>query len=318
VRGHVVDLGHPVASDLFRAHAAHLDLLRARFGAVRAASARIERDQAAFGAVCGWIFTGLGDRHGKQDELIAYVEENLLLAADGMRRVADGAQELAELAGEPSDGTTRSPSEVVARVLETVRSREWVEDLLADAAPVAEFAAPVTDLHTVLRAQGLEVAIAGIVPLRQMLDDLTGMPEVIASHSAIWTAMSTDLHGLAADLRGCLDRDLSDVDGPAARAYLAMMAHNVEALTGLADVATAMAVITKTAGDLILLTRDIVRGLIADLFARTIVWASASEVVPLPVTVSRLATAVATAWRIHAYVTALVTSMTRLSQYVDD
>jgi hypothetical protein len=315
----VVAAGHPVASELFRAHASQLDALRMRFGAVRAASGRIERDQAAFGALCGWIFTGLGDRHGKQDELVAYVEENLLLAADGMRRVAAGAQELAELAGEPGDGATRSPSEVVARVLEMVRSRQWVEELLADAAPVVEFATPATDLYTVLRAQGLEVAIARIAPLREMLDDLTGMPEVVASHSAIWTSMSTDLHGLAAGLRVRLDLDLSGVDGPDVRAYLAMMAHNVEALTGLADVATAMAVITKAAGDLILLTRDIVRGLIADLVARTIIWsAGAPDVVPLPVTVARLATAVATSWRIHAYMTALVTSMTRLSQYVDD
>lgn len=78
-----------------------------------------------------------------------------------------------------------------------------------------------------------------------------------------------------------------------------------------------MALITKAAGDLILLTRDIVRGLIADLVARMMVWLADTAVVPMSVTATKLATVVATWWRIHAYVTALVTSMTRLSQYLD-
>jgi hypothetical protein len=330
-----VGAGHPVDPEQLRAHASNLDTLRARFGTVRSASQQIEQGQAGFGPLCGWIFTGLGDRHVRQDELIAYVEENLLLAAEGLRRVADGEGALTELssgarAGSPGEGTatidnspgtdtgSRSPSEIVERVIDAVKSRDWVEDLLADAAPVVEFAAPVTDSYTALRAGALAWAMAYIQPLRGMLDDLTGLPDVVASHASIWSTMATDLGRISTDLRSYLDRDLSGWHLPEVRGYLAMMSHNVEALTGLADVSTAMALITKAAGDLILLTRDIVRGLVADLVTRMMVWlAETTAALPMPVTASQLATAVAAAWRSHAYVTALVTSMTNLSQYVD-
>jgi hypothetical protein len=319
--------GHPTDPERLRTHGTNLDALRARFGMVRTASQQIEQEQAAFGPLCGWIFTGLGDRHVRQDELIAYVEENLRLAAEGLRRVAEGEGELTELtsgprAGASDEGTAtietgpRSPSETMRRVIDAVRSREWVEDLLADA-PVSEFAASVTDAFAALRAGGLDWAMAYIPPLRRMLDDLTGMPDVVASHASIWSTMATDLHRIATDLRSYLDQDLSGWHQPDVRGYLAMMSHNVEALAGLAEISTAMAMITKAAGDLILLTRDIVRGLVADLVARVIVWVAETTVVPMPVMAGRLATAVATSWRIHAYVAALVTSMANLSQYVD-
>jgi hypothetical protein len=310
-----------VDAERLRAHASNLDALRARFGTVTDASEQIEQDQAAFGPLCGWIFTGLGDRHARQDELIAYVGENLRLAAEGIRRVARGGGELADLAsgdGSPATDAPRDPSEIVARAIDAIESRQWVDGLLADAAPVAEFAAPVTDSVSALRAGGLAWAMAYIPPLRGMLDDLTGMPDVVAYHASVWATMAGDLHRIAAGLRSHLDQDLSGWDTPDVRGYLAMMSHNVVALTGLAEVSTAMALINKAAGGLILLARDIVRGLVADLVARLIGWlAESTGVVPMPVTALRLATAVATSWRIHAQVTALVTSMTNLSGYVD-
>jgi hypothetical protein len=129
--------------------------------------------------------------------------------------------------------------------------------------------------------------------------------------------MATDLRGIGTDLRSHLDRDRAGWHGPDGQAYLAMMSHNVEALAGLADLSSAMALITKAAGDLILLTRDIIRGLVADLTAHVMVWAAEPDVAPIAVTGARLATVVATSWRVHAYVTALVTSMADLSGYLD-
>jgi hypothetical protein len=71
-----------------RRHAAGVEEVRARFGAVRAASAHIARDDAAYGLMCGWIAGLLEDRHQRQDALISYVEENLSLAADALTGVA--------------------------------------------------------------------------------------------------------------------------------------------------------------------------------------------------------------------------------------
>lgn len=71
-----------------RRHVTHLESIRARFGAVRSASAAISQDGSAYGRLCGWLPAVLEGRHQRQDSLIAYVEENLSLAADALAEVA--------------------------------------------------------------------------------------------------------------------------------------------------------------------------------------------------------------------------------------
>jgi hypothetical protein len=308
----------PVVSmpDRLRLHAANLDELRVRLGRVRLVVQRFEKDQAAFGALCGWVLTGLGERHVRHDELIAYVEETFVITVGGLRGVVDGRQSLAQFVGDPDDGP-RSATEIIDGVLAAVESRDWVEPLLAEEAPVAEFAVPLDDAGAVLRSSGLAVAMARIPPLRRMVDDLAGMPDVVAEQARLWADMAGDLRVIGGDLQRCLDDDFRDADGPDVRAYLTLMGNNVEALRGLVATCTAMTVITKAAGDLILLARDIVRGLIGDLVARVSAWVADPAVVPLPVLVSRLGTVVATAWRIDAYLTALVTSIANLSRSID-
>jgi hypothetical protein len=80
--------GYTVKVEELRTHATHLDALRERFAAVKAASAHITRDDQAYGKLCAWISGLLADRHGRQDELIAYVEENLAIAARRLRENA--------------------------------------------------------------------------------------------------------------------------------------------------------------------------------------------------------------------------------------
>ncbi|MEH0927044.1 type VII secretion target [Micromonospora sp. CPCC 205558] len=78
-----------VDTDQIRAHARNIDTLRARFDAVKGASAFIVGDEQAYGLLCGWIAGVLDGRHTRQDELIAYVEENLVLVAAQLRKTAD-------------------------------------------------------------------------------------------------------------------------------------------------------------------------------------------------------------------------------------
>ncbi|MET8148417.1 hypothetical protein ACIBSW_32400 [Actinoplanes sp. NPDC049668] len=89
-----------------REHVARVDAVQRRFGAVKAASAAIARDDAAYGLLCGWISGILQGRHATQDELIAYVEENLRLATDALAgagrdydRVDEAAAERVHRAG---------------------------------------------------------------------------------------------------------------------------------------------------------------------------------------------------------------------------
>ncbi|WBB65960.1 hypothetical protein [Micromonospora sp. WMMD812] len=81
--------GFAVDAEQIRAHARNIEALRARFGAVKAASAHITQDDAAYGLLCGWIAGVLEGRHTRQDELIAYVEENLSLVVKGLGTTAD-------------------------------------------------------------------------------------------------------------------------------------------------------------------------------------------------------------------------------------
>ena len=71
-----------------RRHVHNLEAVRDRFDAVKAASAHIAQDDGAYGLLCQWLPPVLEGRHQRQDSLIAYVEENLALAADALAAVA--------------------------------------------------------------------------------------------------------------------------------------------------------------------------------------------------------------------------------------
>ncbi|HEV2782707.1 MAG TPA: hypothetical protein VGX25_25225 [Actinophytocola sp.] len=98
--------GFDVEVEQLRAHARNVDAVKARFGAVKSASAHIAQDDQAYGLLCGWISAVLEGRHAKQDELFAYGEENLELVVAELGLTADvyeamdsGAADLLRRAG---------------------------------------------------------------------------------------------------------------------------------------------------------------------------------------------------------------------------
>ena len=92
--------GYKVVADELRAHARNIAALQSRFGAVKAASAHITQNDGAYGLLCRWMPAVLESRHKKQDELFAYVEENLNLVAQRLRQDADKYEEADRSAGE--------------------------------------------------------------------------------------------------------------------------------------------------------------------------------------------------------------------------
>jgi len=76
-----------------RRHIANLEAIRARFGAVKSASAAIAQADSAYGLLCSWLPPVLEGRHQRQDGLVGYVEENLSLAADALAEVARAYEE---------------------------------------------------------------------------------------------------------------------------------------------------------------------------------------------------------------------------------
>jgi len=195
-----------------------------------------------------------------------------------------------------------------------IDGRSWVDGLSAG----VDLAATAIDPFGALLASGLGWAMEYFAPLRQILDELTGLPDVVASQAATWENMAAELAAMAGDLRAHVQADLPDWQGAAADAYGSMMTGNLEALGGLAAVAAAMASATAAAGALVQFTRDIVRDLIADLVGRVIVWAAeAVFVVTVPVIAEQIVAAVVKwAARILGYTTALVSSLTNLTRLV--
>lgn len=320
----------PVDPELFRVHAGNLDALRSMLAEVRLASRQPGQGPVEFGALFGWMLSCVGDGYTRQQELIAYVEETLSVLVRAFRRVANGEQELKEIIRrEEPDVATRDGTPIIDEpeyslsgfmdtVLIRVHDREWVEPELFVAAPVAEFAAPVDPLHDALRRMGLHCAMACVEPLRRLLDDLTGASEVLACHAALWHTAGDDLLQLSDLLGQCVHQDLPRRDRLDVRSYQALMAYNVDGLIGVAENSYALAVIVRAAGDLILLTRDIVRGVIGELFAGAIVWTlHTGAVATRSVMAERLGVMVVTCWRFHAYITALTRSISTLSRTID-
>lgn len=204
----------------------------------------------------------------------------------------------------------------IESLVDAVRAEGWVDDALAGAGLALEVASTVLDPFSTLLASGLSWAMEYFQPLRQILDELTGMPDVVASHATTWNNMATELGAIATDLKSQLETELPDWDGEAATAYQRMMFYNVEGIGGLGAVAALMATATQAAGTLVALTRDLVRDLIADLIARVIVWAAeAAAGVTAPLVASQIAAAVVK-WsgRILFFVNALLTSLQSLTR----
>lgn len=210
-------------------------------------------------------------------------------------------------------------AEGVEGLVDAIRSEGWVDDVLAGVGLAVEVGASAIDPISALLANGLGWAMEYFDPLRQMLDELTGMPDVVAAHAATWNNMATELASMSADLQAEVQTGVSSWKGTAADSYVRMMGNNVEAIGGLGAISAAMAAATEGAGGLVQMTREIVRDLIADLVARVIVWAAeAIFVVTIPVIAAQIVAAVVK-WvgRILQYTTGLIDSLTNLSKLLN-
>jgi len=203
-------------------HAGHIEAVRLRFVAVHAASAVVVGDETVYGRLCRWIIDTVLEKHVRQDELVAYVEENLRLITEGLYRLAD--------IGMPAPDPVREAA---------------VPSLVVPAEPAAQS------------------AMEQVEPLRDVLDDLTGRPDVIAAHARTWFNIAVAQREMADELAVLIEHDVPAWDG--ADEHLRLMGHNVEAIRGLSSVSAAFAEITESVGVLVAQTRRLVRELVVGL-----------------------------------------------------
>ena len=106
-------------------------------------------------------------------------------------------------------------------------------------------------------------ALEQIGPLREVLDELTGLPDVIAAHATTWYNIAVAQRDMADELHDFIEGDVPSWDG--AEEHLRLMGHNIEAIRGLSSVSAAFAEITQSVGVLVAQTRRLVRELVVSL-----------------------------------------------------
>jgi uncharacterized protein YukE len=216
--------------------------------------------------------------------------------------------------------TGSSLADGIEGLVTSIQGGNWVQGTLAGVGLGLEAVGSVMDPFSALLANGLGWAMEYFEPLREILDWLTGKPDVVMSHAETWFNMSEELFAMSADLKSSVEGDVDEWIGEAANAYYNMMGHNVEAIGGLGAIASAIGAATEGAGALVQLTRDLVRDLIADLVAHAVVWAvEALFVVTIPVIASQIVAAVVK-WVgiIMELVSSLVTSIESLTKLLND
>lgn len=216
--------------------------------------------------------------------------------------------------------TGSSLADGIEGLVTAIDNGSWVQGALAGTGLALEAVGTVMDPFSALLANGLGWAMEYFEPLREILDWLTGKPDVVMSHAATWGNMAEELVAMAEALKGSVDGDLDEWVGQASDSYYNVMGHNVEALGGLGAIAAAIGSATEGAGALVQLTRDLVRDLIADLVAHVVVWAiEAIFVVTIPVIAAQIVAAVVK-WTgiILELVGSLVSSIEALSKLLND
>jgi len=200
---------------------------------------------------------------------------------------------VADVKSTRTDTTGLWPLEDAKGVVTAIESGNWISGGLAITGAALGAASIVMDPIGSLLSAGIGWAMEYFEPLRQILDDLTGKPDVVTSHAATWTNVGNALAQIGSDIDAAVAADLADWDDAAAEAYRQKILYGVEAAFGLAGSAETLAAATTAAGKLVQAVRDTVRDLIADLVGRVIVWAvEAIFVVTIPIIASQIAAAV--------------------------
>src|ERR1700754_4143742 len=127
--------------------------------------------------------------------------------------------------------TGSSLADGIQGVVESIQNKSWVDGILSGAGLAVDVTASVMDPISALLANGIGWAMEYFEPLRQMLDELTGMPDVVASHAATWNNMATELYSMAEDLQRHVFVDMPAWQGQASEAYTGLMVNNMDALS---------------------------------------------------------------------------------------
>jgi hypothetical protein len=113
-----------------------------------------------------------------------------------------------------------------------------------------------------------------VEPLSQILDQLAGNADAVASHAATWRNVATAVGEVAADFGPAVAADTAGWAGSAAEAYRARGAGLTNLLAAASTASDGVGTAVEMAGTIVGVVREVVRDLIADLVGRLIAWAA--------------------------------------------
>ncbi|MEU7800160.1 WXG100 family type VII secretion target [Micromonospora arborensis] len=206
--------------------------------------------------------------------------------------------------------------EDIELIAQGVRSGSWIDGSLGVVSAGLDALAFVSDPVGALLQYGIAWLIEHVKPLSEALDWLAGDPAQITAHAQTWRNVAGSLREEATALARAVRDDLANWGGSAASAYRAWSAEQQQAISGLAQGADAMAVITEGAAGLVAAVRLLVRDAIATCVSRLIVYAGELVVtggLATPLVVEQVTTLVAS-WgaRIARLLRGLLASLRRL------
>jgi uncharacterized protein YukE len=150
-------------------------------------------------------------------------------------------------------------------VSQAIASGTWIDVTLAGAGAGFEaFSAGVDPIGT-LASAGLSWLLEHVDPLRELLEDLTGNPDILLMHADTWANMAAEAAAIGEEMQVLAQSHQEEWTGEAAAAFRGLHAELKLGVDSLGAIFDSMRAATAAAAGIIQTTYELVRDLIADL-----------------------------------------------------
>lgn len=182
------------------------------------------------------------------------------------------------LVAEERDSTTAITGIGIAEsaidVTNGIQSGNWVEIGIGTAGAGLEALSIAMDPAGALLSAGVAWLMEHVEPLSQILDQLAGNADAVASHAATWRNVAQAVGEVAADFGPVVAADTAGWTGSASDAYRTRGADLTNLLFAASTASGGVGTAVEMAGMIVGVVREVVRDLIADLVGRLIAWAA--------------------------------------------
>ncbi|THV42261.1 WXG100 family type VII secretion target [Glycomyces buryatensis] len=168
------------------------------------------------------------------------------------------------------------PADATQGIFDAVESRSWVATTLAGVGAGFEVASWALDPWGSLVSSGLSFLMEQCGPIRDLLQELTGDPDILLTHAGTWTNMALDTHSMAEEMWTLMEEATAEWEGEAAESYRTLHTAYINAIDATGWMFDAMASATNGAATIVQVAYELVRDLIAELltwiFFKSPVW----------------------------------------------